>query len=238
MDHDIFKNARQLTNEEVRDLLAKFKQGEHETNEQFAARQTESTEAGLKLIQSQIAWVAKRLQSTPRPPNVEVEDVISELIFVFLDAMKTFDPDVSKLSTFLTRVFDNRAQRIIRKLAGKFSDTPPEMLDTLESRDRSSAEASDPELIESVRDVLRTASISAGARQVLMDHLDGYPLKIIAERLNKRISESSMNVRKHTPSSVHSIIKTSIATIKEALANRGHISLEKGFQKFFDGMQP
>lgn len=225
MGHAILENTRPLSDEEVRLLHQKYLSGDKAS--------------GFELIRSQSPWILSRVRSKKIPSSVDVDDVLSSFMLTLLESLNKFDPDIGTLSTFFARVIDRRVYRIIRQLTGKTTDTPQEILDTLEARNPSDrSDSYDAEQIQTVRDVMLTASLSKEARIVLEEHLEGWPLQTIADRLNEKSKARGIRIKKHSPSSVHGIIQKSLAIIREALANRGELKIPGGHQQFLNGMQP
>lgn len=184
------------------------------------------TEAGVKLLQSQGAWIYRRVEGFNIPPSVEMDDILSELLVVLLKAIPSFEPDRGAFSTFVTKIVDRRTPRIVDFLIGKFPATglsgvlAPEDTMVEDTYLGDECQVDDMEMQELLKQISHE-ELSENTRCVLEDHLEGHPLAEVARRLNDRLSEKPGRYRLHTPSSVLSIIKRALDHIRQEAQRRG-----------------
>jgi len=224
MEHVIFKGAKPLTEVEEREFSSKYRAGDQE--------------AGMTLLRSQAAWMLDRIGRKKVPSSVDIEDVIGEMVVVLLGALKRYDPDQSRLSTYVTRVIDRRYPRIVRKLAGTMADSISDSateLDTLEDCPKAGIGPPNPEEIQLVNDILLTADLSDEDHRILNDFREGAPLRIIAQRLNDR--NVGLAARQYSPGVVHRRLKEITRIIRAALVSRGVLKIPD-VQLFLTGMAP
>lgn len=153
-DDLILRNAKKLTREEEAHFVKLYKDGDRE--------------AGGVLIQSQIAWIYELLRRHNLPPNVDFDDIISELCIVILQALKEFDPARTALTTFVATIVIRRTRRIAKKLAGpiKFQDVGDNFPRLVEERN-------DDAWMETICDAIVLAEMTPAAQSAVCMHLAG-----------------------------------------------------------------
>jgi hypothetical protein len=183
----MLRNAQKLTREEEAKYIELYKAGDRE--------------AGGVLIQSQIAWIYELLRRHNLPPNVDFDDVISELCIVLLKAFHDFDPSRTALTTYVATIVIRRTRRIVKKLGGP--------LKCQNMGDQYSLVIEQPhgdEWIETLLDAIVLAELVPSAQAAVCMHLAGIREDAIYDHLvtNYPCSEK-LNVKKLITSAVECI---------------------------------
>ena len=163
----LLNSACSLTDEESRELIVAYKAGD--------------SEAGGRLIRSQVAWIVKLLRRMPIPRQVEFDDVLSELTLVLLKALRKFDPDRSALTTFVAHIVQRRGPRIVKQLAGQ-DTVDGDHLQGYCQPDNSAQEAVMDDLVSAI-------SVSAEtpyAKEAILMHLKGLKSDAILDHIHAK----------------------------------------------------
>ena len=201
----LLSGAAQLPDDELKLLLELYKAGD--------------SEAGGRLIQSQIAWIVLLVSRESMPSGVDPEDVVSELLLVLLDSLKRYDPAKAELSTYVSVVCQRRTRRIISKLAGKIKcSESPEMLAGV------SKETTYDDRLDDLGEAMRMANLTPEAQLALELHLQ-----------DNRDDVVLAMVRKKYPHVCHirRLINNSLAELRRCMRELGHdVELEEDLGLF------
>jgi hypothetical protein len=212
--HFITTDCCTLSDEEVKDLVARYQAGDNE--------------AAVPLIRSQSAWVMSMVARYTIPPRVSVEDVYSELVLVFLHGLKLYDPDLSHLSTFFRLMFSRRMPSIIRFLNDEIATDSSEFAGVAQECQLSDAEDRESEAI--ICDIMHT-HLTAFERDTLLNYVQHIPIWSVAEKANEFVKERNPEATSaFTAQSIRPHIDRAIDIIKEELRRRGDLesaSLQK-----------
>jgi DNA-directed RNA polymerase specialized sigma subunit len=168
----VLERAQQLSREEEHEhkLVAAYKAGD--------------SDAGGRLIESQIAWVVACVNKHNLPGSVEFDDVLSELTLVLLESIKgSFDPERSALSTFVSCIVARRTGRIVRRLSG-FVKTNDESQAIEMAEDRPQRD----ERLDELADAVWLSGIKPIALRAVELHLSGIKDDGILEHLRREFS--------------------------------------------------
>ncbi len=195
-DNPLLDRAIQIEQDEERELVHRYKEGD--------------ADAGQRLIDSQIAWIVNRLSKHTLPKCVEFDDLLMETVVILLDAIrKSFDPNKSKLSTFVSYVVQRRARRIIRKLMGSVKSSEQQPLETIAAIDQLDVR------MDELADAVWLSGLKPSAMRAVELHLAGYKTCAIFERLREEFPDISDRCN------VNRLIDNSLETIRACARKLG-----------------
>lgn len=196
----LLSGAAQVTDEELKLLLELYKAGD--------------SEAGGKLIQSQIAWIVKMVNRENMPAGVDPEDVVSELLVVLLDSLKRYDPAKAELSTYVSVVVQRRARRIISRMAGRIKCS-----ESSEVLPQVAQESSYDERLDDIDEAIRMANLTPEAQLALELHLQ----ELRDDAVLARVREKYPHV-----CHIRRLINNSLNELRRCMRELGHdVELEE-----------
>jgi RNA polymerase sigma factor (sigma-70 family) len=176
----------QLDNGEVKALVDQYLEGDGE--------------ATLSLLEMARPLIYSELTRQRIPPNVEAEDVVSELNIILLDSLPSYKPELASFRTFAFHIIHRRITRIIATLAGSksYKGEPrrtvhqlSEEIDILDDSNNGMSLEDDEVLSDAVR--LIASALNPSERKIYLDYLQDIPTTLIAERAkttNVKINET------------------------------------------------
>jgi hypothetical protein len=203
-----------LSDDEVKQLVSQYRNGltSYASEEQ---RQL-SREASGHLIASQSAWILSVVGDYNLPHNVDRDDVYSEVILQFLQSLnKSYDPDLSNLTTYTSLIIRKRLPRIIETLS-RGDCTGTDLMDEVLSPSPYRDPIEDQEMIELLGSLMQ-ASLNDLEAYVYNLWICDMPLGKIAQRANEFVAKHNPDAPRYDMHKIRTLIKRITASLRELI---------------------
>lgn len=214
MDRHFFtKDCCTLTDEEVKDLVARYQAGD--------------SDAAVPLIQSQSAWIMSLVAKLNIPARVSIDDIYSELTLAFLTGLLSYNPTISQPSTYFMLIYSRRIYDIIASLNDEAINIEPSESSKTTS---TCCDLEDDESLQVIADIMHT-HLTAFERSVMLDYIQDIPIQVVADRATEFVVQRQPEAT--SAFTVHTIkkhIDNAIGIIKDELKRRGDVESDEPFQ--------